>query len=432
MNFKKISIFFSILFLLSIVTNACTTAVISGKYTKNGRPIIWKNRDTNALKNFLKYFSGSTYNYIGLVNSEDPNGKNIWIGMNSVGFAIMNSATYNLSDDSGDGGEGVAMKQALETCETLEDFETYLNNLKRPIGLRANFGVIDAKGGAAFYEVGPDGYVKFDANDPKVAPFGYIIRANYSFTGTLGKSSSGYIRYRTVDDAMYLSQSTAGLSAKDIEQGITKGLFNSLTNRNLYEIYADVPENNPRYEILRDYIPRTSSSSSVVIEGVKPGEDPILSTLWSNVGFPLASIMVPVWMQSEIDMPYVVQYNEKIKDSPICYAALKLKNEKLLNIRWGKFAAEYIDVNALFNKDNTGIHQKIIKVENGIYKDAEKLLAQWRTEGKINEKELKKFYSQTNTLIIETYKNEFDIDLENLKSENNENSNQANSMKGVN
>ncbi|MEN8136915.1 MAG: carcinine hydrolase/isopenicillin-N N-acyltransferase family protein [Bacteroidota bacterium] len=412
---------------------ACTTAVISGKYTKDGRPLLWKNRDTNSLKNSLGYFEGGKYSYLGLVNSSDTKGKNVWMGMNNAGFAIMNSATYNLSKDSGSGGEGVAMREALEICESLEDFEKYLDDQEKPFGWRANFGVIDAYGGAAYYEVGPDGYVKFDANDPKTAPFGYIIRANYSFTGELAKGSSGYIRYHAVDEAFYLKQSTVGLGPKDIEQGVTKDLYNSLTKRNLFEIYADVPENNPRYEVLKDYIPRTTSSSSTVIQGVMKGENPNLATMWSNVGFPLASVMVPTWIESAVELPYVVRYNNTIKNSPVCYAALKLKNERILNIRWGKFASRYLDVNALFNKDNSGIAQIIKKQEDEIYSRAEKLQSQWRKNNTSNKKEIKEFYKWVNNLVIDTYNNEFDIDLneKNLVAPVSDKENQ-NSMKGVN
>ena len=40
------------------------------------------------------------------------------------------------------------MKMALEPCKTLEDFEKMLNDLPKPLGVEANFGVIDANGGA--------------------------------------------------------------------------------------------------------------------------------------------------------------------------------------------------------------------------------------------------------------------------------------------
>ncbi len=413
---RKILSIASLLLVIAIFpqeTKACTTAVISGKYTKDGKPMLWKNRDTWAVNNVLMYFDDAKYPYLGLVNSKDRSGKSIWIGMNSTGFAIMNSASYNLnlhSDDKLSGYEGRAMKDALATCSSIEDFEAYLNSIEKPTGLEANFGVIDAYGGAAFYEIGNDGFVKFDANDPRVAPFGYLIRANYSFTGDLGKESSGYIRYNAVNDVFYQKQSTVGLTPKDIEQEITKGLYNSLTKRDLYKIYGELPEDSPQYEILQDYIPRTGSASSVVVQGVKKGENPNLSTMWSNVGFPLASVMVPTFM-TNVDLPYVVKYNEDIKDSPVCYAALKLKKEKILNKRWGKFASRYFNVNAIVNKDGSGITQIINKKEDEIYSKAYVLQEKWATNGEVNPKEVKKFYKWIDELVIDTYKENFDIDL---------------------
>ena len=432
----SIAIFMFAIFINPHETKACTTAVISGKYTKDGRPMLWKNRDTWAVNNVIMYFDDAKYPYLGLVNSKDRKGKSIWIGMNSTGFAIMNSASYNLnlhSDAKLSGYEGRAMKDALATCSTIEEFEAFLDNLEKPTGLEANFGVIDAKGGAAFYEIGNDGYVKFDANDSRVAPFGYLIRANYSFTGDLGKESSGYIRYNAVNEVFYQKQSTVGLTPKDIEQEMTKGLYNSLTKRDLYKIYGDVPENTPKYEILQDYIPRTGSASSVVVQGVKEGENPNLATMWSNVGFPLASVMVPTWLDGSVDLPYVVKYNDDIKDSPVCYAALKLKKEKIINIRWGKFAARYFNVNAIVNKDGSGITQIINKKEDEIYSKATDLQNNWRNNGTVNSKELKKFYKWIDQLVIDTYNQNFDINLSKEGLQKQELiSAEKKSMKGIN
>ena len=121
-------IFLISIFLLGIYLYAqsCTTAVISGKYTKDGRPMLFKNRDTWAINNSIRYFDAKPYSFVGLVNSKDPEGKSIWIGNNSAGFAIMNSASYNLN--TGDtlklsGLEGRIIKEALATCKTIQDFE---------------------------------------------------------------------------------------------------------------------------------------------------------------------------------------------------------------------------------------------------------------------------------------------------------------------
>ncbi len=70
---------------------ACTTAIISGKYTTDGRPLLYKHRDSGFYQNKLMYFKDGAYEYIGLVNSEDVEGIEVWSGSNSAGFAIMNS-----------------------------------------------------------------------------------------------------------------------------------------------------------------------------------------------------------------------------------------------------------------------------------------------------------------------------------------------------
>ena len=45
--------FLATIFLLAatIVVDACTSAIVSGRLTANGRPLLWKNRDTNDQNN---------------------------------------------------------------------------------------------------------------------------------------------------------------------------------------------------------------------------------------------------------------------------------------------------------------------------------------------------------------------------------------------
>jgi len=393
-------------------SKACTTAVISGKYTKDGKPMLWKNRDTGYINNFLDYNDDGKYSYVGLVNSKDLKRTSVWIGINSVGFGIMNSASYNINLDNNDpltGKEGITMRDALMVCRTLADFEAFLDAMPKPSGLEANFGVIDADGGAAFYEFNNKGYVKFDANDPKVAPFGYIVRSNYSHTGKFGRESSGYIRYNTVNELFYDKASTTGITAQFIQQDVAKGLKHSLMNEDLFDKYGNLPPNHPQYAHFRDYIPRSGSSSSVVVEGIKVGQDPKLGTLWSNVGFPLSSMMIPTWVAGGKNLPKMAQLDETLKDSPVCYAALKLKNEKIRNIRWGKWAKYYIDVNALANNQGTGITQLLNKYEKDIYKKAYRYIYNWEKEGKPNTKEIKEFYEWLDKYISQVYEKEFDI-----------------------
>ena len=43
---------------LTVAADACTSAIVSGKLTANGRPLLWKNRDTNDLNNRVERIKG--------------------------------------------------------------------------------------------------------------------------------------------------------------------------------------------------------------------------------------------------------------------------------------------------------------------------------------------------------------------------------------
>ena len=392
---------------------SCTIAVISGKYTKDGRPLLWKNRDTWAINNKIMYFNDGKYSFMGLVNSVDKKGKSIWIGMNDQGFAVMNSNSYNLTlGDSAkhSGFEGRLIKHALATCATVQDFQDYLDGMEKPTGFEGNFGVIDAQGGAVLFELGFRGYEKFDANDPKIAPFGYVLRGNYSFSGPYGEESSGYIRYNTVNELFYNAASTNTFDAQFIMQDVTRGLKHSLLKTDLYEEYSSIPENNTTYTFLQDFIPRKSTASACVVQGVKKDENPYYTTLWSAVGFPLSSIVVPTWLKGENDFPEILKVNDELKDSPICNAALTLK-EELFPIRWGKFASKYyININALTNADKTGIRQKIKPDEDEIFRQTYAHLNKWRSSG-MKKSEIKQYYDWLNDFVKKSYKKNFNLDL---------------------
>jgi len=80
----------------------CTSAIIIGRATPDGRPLMWKHRDTGVENNRVFFAQGSKYSYIGLTNSDDANNSEVWAGTNSAGFCIMNTASFNLksSEDS--------------------------------------------------------------------------------------------------------------------------------------------------------------------------------------------------------------------------------------------------------------------------------------------------------------------------------------------
>lgn len=391
-----------LLSIFAIHSFACTSVIISGKYTKDGRPILWKHRDTDFVHNRIVYIEGKKYSYQGVVNSSDVNNEQIWMGFNSAGFAIMNTASYNINpkedfENKLKDQEGIVMKLALEQCATLEDFEKFLNELPRPMGVAANFGVIDANGGAAFYETSNTDFIKFDANDPIVAPFGYIVRSNYSFTGS-EDDGYGYIRYQTAERLFYDAAAQKNLSVEFILNEVTRSLKNSLLETDLSKgVYN---ENKSEFTVMQDFIPRNSSASTSIIEGIKPGEDVRLTTMWTILGFQLSTFVTPTWLPESDNLPKVLTANEN-NQSELNEVSLKIK-ERLFPIKRGS-GKRYMNLSQLINVQNTGLLQKTKKLEAKVFNKSQRLLAKWRKSG-INKKDIQDFYNWIDNYVMNRYK----------------------------
>jgi hypothetical protein len=385
--------------------SACTTAIVSGKYTKDGKPLLWKNRDTWSVKNKIMHFKDGKYECTGLVNSADKKGLSIWIGFNSAGFAIMNSASYNLNNDTikQAGLEGRLMKKALQNCANIDEFEQMLKDLPQPTRLEANFGVIDAQGGAAYFELSNFKYVKIDANDPCVAPYGYLIRTNYSMTGKMGVGG-GYIRYVAANKVFDAAVKKNNLSAETILQQGSRDLKHGLTEENLWN-YKNLPAHNDKYVSFIDFIPRSGSSSSIVVEGVNKGENPENTVMWTILGFPLTSVIIPLWLQSDMVLPQVVSYNKKLNDSPLCHYALTLKKD-VYAYHWGTSSKNYINVNVLLNADKTGFMQVLPELENQILNHASALRDDWENK-RVNVKELNTYYQWIDQVVTHFYSSHY-------------------------
>ena len=387
---------------------SCTTFIISGKNTPDGKPILYKNRDTGTLDNAIVFFSDGKYQYIGIVDSRVSWKKEVWGGFNSAGFAIMNSMAYN--NNIGDttkfeDQEGVVMKLALASCATLADFEKLLTDLPKPLGVNSNFGVIDAYGGAAYYETGNYGFKKIDANDPALAPDGYLIRTNHSFTGAVDQGM-GYIRYAAASEALNMAAAQKKFEPQYLLNNISRNLNHSLTKVNLR---ADLPRDNRSAEFrsFEDFIPRFSTASVVMVVGAAKGEDPAAAMAWMVDGSPLTAVAVPVWVSAGKNLPWVVSMKDDMH-SPLCDAAMQLKGQ-LFPISRGN-GNKYINVAALINADNTGILQRLEPIEAEIFrKTAEMTTA---LSGKKTDKAMiQEHYKWIDSYIIQSYKEIFDIEI---------------------
>lgn len=383
-------------------TLACTTAVISGKCTKDGRPIIWKLRDTDNFKNDVRYFSDDTYSFVGLFNSNDEKGDNVWGGINEKGFAIMNSASFNvnikdttkLKDQ-----EGIFMKKALAKCASLEDLEVLLDTLKKPMGLAAHFGVVDAKGGAAFYEVNNNTFTKFDANTTKK---GYVIRTNYSKTGKKDEGY-GYIRCSTAEQIFAEAEKKNNLDYQTIIQDFSRCMKHSLLKKDYRAIYEKMPKNED-FINSGDLITRHGSASAVIIKGVKDNDPKYLGTMWTMVGFPNTSIAIPVFPFGK-KTPIMLSKNED-KDAPLNRLSLLLK-DKCYPIKPSS-GYKYLKISKLFNAENKGFVQIIEKAEKSIFQKTEKTLQQWRKKAP-SEGDLSDFYDWIDQYTLKIYSEELGV-----------------------
>jgi len=399
-----------VLFILIITyctASACTSAIVSGKASADGRPLMWKHRDSDSERNKLVYFSKGKYNFIGVVNTQDNENKEIWMGSNSAGFSIMNTMSYNL-DTTGSNGkkdeEGLLMKAALAECATVSDFEKFLNNGKGKWGVTANFGVIDAKGGAAYFETSTVSFVKYDVNDPLVAPKGFLIRTNFSFSGQKDKGL-GYIRYMTAENIFNLQYIKNDISLDFILCDADRCLQHGLLKNDLYA--GQLPESDMTEQLIpfRDYIVRNSSVSSMIIQGVKPQEDPALTTLWTVLGFQLTTLVTPVWVSGGIELPNVT-IAKGSDTSPVNKKALILK-DKCFPVKFGN-GQDYLNLTSVLNKKGTGIIQKLLPKETVIIKNTEALLSSWRINN-FSKSRAAEFYRWLDGYITDVYQQEFGI-----------------------
>ena len=391
-------------------SNACTSIIVSGKVTPDGRPYIFKNRDTHDLDNLAIQIQGPRYRFIGIVATKDTLYKSVWSGHNEVGFAIANTAAYNLNGKpepgkprpQGDDNDGTLMRKALGTCRTLGDFEHLLDSIKAqgPIPSNSNFAVLDAEGGVAYYETGNKGYVKYDANDPLVAPYGFIVRTNHGMSGERSLDQ-GVERYLAISDYVTRAAFANDLGFENIIRKVTRNLKHGLTQIDLHD-FQPQDDSQPVYFPFRDFIPRYLTASAQLIQGVKENESPLLTTAWTIVGSPLTTVAIPLWITTDGKLPNVVTHQKPGQQAPLVTASFELKRQ-LFPIERGN-GQDYINLARLINRSGTGIIQQIEPIETEIFYRS-RAIRQSNTPNK----DISEFYRWVEQYVREQYSQRFSI-----------------------
>lgn len=314
---------------------ACTSLIACGRATADGRPILWKNRDTGATDNFLfRVEKPGCIPYVGLFNGGDSLVLDeAWQGMNDCGFAIMNTVAYNLPapHDDWQDREGFVMARALEICRTVDDFANLLDTLPRPMGVQTNFGCIDAFGGAAYFECSDSAYVRFNAAD---SPEGVLIRTNYAFSGAEDRGM-GYIRYDNTEQQLADIIKEGTLRPEMLTQGISRSFYHALLDKT-----GQLPEGD--FIVDQDYVPRHSTTASIAIEGVNSPEEAENVRMYAIIGYPPVSEQYVVGLR---DIPAQVSPSEDCAHAPASLTSMRLLTQ-IFPITRGN-GQKYIDANFL-------------------------------------------------------------------------------------
>ncbi len=398
---KKLVLAFAILTVMMTEVQplgACTSVIVSGRVTKDGRPMILKHRDSEKLHNMTIVVQGQCYRYLGLVNAEDTTPVEVWGGHNEAGFGILNTAAFNLNGEGGDtDGDGILMRKALELCASLEDFEHLLDTVKKPREVNSNFAVLDAKGGCAYYETGNYDYVKFDVNDPEVAPDGYLVRTNFGTTGN-HKLDLGVERYQAITEFMAEASKEGLLEHDYLITHISRYLKHGLTKLDMNDFMPET-EDDERYFPFHDYITRYSSTSAIMVQGVATGESPLNTVSWTIIGWPLTTVAMPLVLTPSGKLPSLVT-DDGTGHSRLNEMGLRLK-ERIFSLKSGN-AEYYGNIAKLMNKQGTGILQQVLSIEDSVMRRGEEALSSLRKSK--NAKAMEAYYDWVDEFVVIEYR----------------------------
>ncbi len=259
----------SVLLLMPIQVYACTVGSAHGNVTVDGRPMMWKMRDTSDAPQQLIHSAGSPYDYIG-VRSE---GGSVFMGLSEAGIGSGNATVTGGSNSS-------VQLYILRNCDTMAQIREYLNGT----GAGGNFPFIDANENASLFEVDHDNptleYNTMDPDREAQGLLGLVVRANEfhnhidgtddpNITG--GRYESGTYNIKGLADACELSVQTIIQGNAGPNDGFEYARYGP--GRDLYMIC------------------RSTNRSFITVHGVLPNEDPALATMWFISGMPITELL---------------------------------------------------------------------------------------------------------------------------------------------
>ena len=294
---KRLFILPLLLFALCAESLACTSAVVAPHRSSEGVPLLWKHRDNAKFTNTrIEYIDDGKYAYTAVVPNTKNYAKGLYGGINEKGLGIISTATKNLPESTPEEYKactlrrmrGGAMRNGLRESATIEEFEELLKTTKRSRRSHSNFGVGDATGAVAYFEVWDVGYRRYDVSDS--GNDGFDVRANFSHCGDPKKNGSSEYRYNLIMKEMGAHQGK--FTPQDLI-GYSRS-YNSLK-------YGNVLDLNRKYYCSNHTVPRYSTVGVFVI--VCDGENPRMLAM---NGHSASSLAVPIYVKAEKNIPECV------------------------------------------------------------------------------------------------------------------------------
>ena len=345
----------------------CTIAVIAGRATADGRPLLWKNRDVTSQDNLLRFLGSGRRAFIGLVEP-GPVDK-VWAGLNDAGLAVVNAVSPDL-EGAAETENGAFIKRVLEECSTVRDVELLLEATNGARKTLANFGVIDGQGGGAIFEAGNARFAKYDLAS---SPAGFIVRTNYALTGTKPSEGEGFIRFDRATAIIAPAAAARTVDVRFLANQAARDLVNEAVDP--YPLpFRGSQAGHPAGYVRTDYsINRYRTASATIIHGLRPGEDPGLATMWAILGEPVCGLALPVWVKSAA-VPAALG---GVLTSPL---------RELVKIAEGRCYTDptsdrYLDTGRLDDGRGNGFLVRNAGLESVIFRAAGAALERWRVSG---------------------------------------------------
>ena len=294
---KRLSLLLFLLAALAIESLACTSAVVAPQRSSEGVPLLWKHRDNAKYTNTrIEYIDDGKYAYTAVVPNTEKYAKGVYAGVNEKGFGVISTATKNLPEATPEEYKacrlrrmrGGAMWNGLRECATLDEFEELLKTTKRSRRSHSNFGVGDATGTVAYFEVWDLGYRRYDVSTS--GNDGFDVRSNFSHAGDPKKVGSSKRRYDLIMREM--TERKGNFTPQDFIDFSRS--YNSIK-------YGNVLELERKYYCSNHTVPRASTVGSFVI--VCDSKCPRMLVM---NGHSVSSLAVPVYVQAGSNIPECV------------------------------------------------------------------------------------------------------------------------------